>query len=154
MNKPFRFVKDTDGNTIYFENPYENYIYDPQTDEYVYYGNFAYLINKAGEKSMTSEKYDALTLRIVDLDSGYGYAIFDANGNDLSETIDVKNQQTITNFKYDEATGLLTLDYEVIMHEYTRYNTTAHQLTIKGQVEVTVDYDKLINHAPAQENIF
>lgn len=139
------FTVTTFGNTIYFENPYERHDYDNG----YYYGGFVYLINKNGGKTTVSEKYDQLTLR-----HNTGLAIYDGNGTDLSETVTVTDQQSITNFQYDENTGELSFDYEITLHKYAGNSSSANEVTVKGQVEVTVDYEKVINEAPQHDHVF
>lgn len=149
ISQLFYFVKDKEGNVVYFEDYYRHSHYDPQTGQHYYYGNFAYLIDKEGVKSTTSEQYGNLTLRRTN--GNNGLAIFDENGTDLSEAITTVDQQTITNFQYDESTGLLSFEYEITLDKYSAPNSSGNEIKIQGKAEVTITYDKMINRAPAQE---
>ncbi len=82
MQQPLYYVKDGDGNSVYFEDASRNYEYDAEGN-YFRYGNFVYIVDKDGNKTDTSEKYDMLTVR----DMNNGWAIFDETGKDLSETV-------------------------------------------------------------------
>jgi hypothetical protein len=125
----------TNGNKIYFEPQEEN-------DEFY---KFAFTINAAGEKTTHADLYQNLLVKANYLDE---FTFYDNSYQDLSETIVVPaDAQEISNFEYDAATGMVTFDYKVVVHEFRNENTSRHQVEISGSVRANVYNNILMREA-------
>jgi hypothetical protein len=136
----YYMAKDTDGNSIFFENRYN---YDPGLN--MSYFPFSHIITGSGVKSTSSSLWSNIRLY-----RNNGNDIFrTSTGTNLSETIGVPaDTQEITNFAYNAATGLVSFDYKLTINEYRdldkvyeiyqKGNTTMHPLEIKGSFSGTV----------------
>jgi len=120
-----------DGSRIYFSYSFNS--------EY----QFAFLVDKTGARSTTSEVYGNLKLVYKNVDNYGTYAIYNGN-TDISEIILVPaDTQEITNFQYNAATGLVTFDYKMAIQQFRLNNTTRNSLEITGSVSAKV-YDSTV----------
>ncbi len=151
-DKSYYVVKDTDGNSIYFENSYN---YDAVRN--VYFSPFAYVVNNSGVKSTTSTLWG--NVRMIRSENWIKNFATTAGVN-LFETVAVPaDTREITNFAYNPTTGVVTFDYKINISELRAYdrnyynaspaNTTLHPLEIKGSVSATV-YNSTVMRQSAQ----
>ena len=151
-NKSYYVVKDTDGNSIYFEDSHN---YDAVRN--VYFSPFAHVVNSSGEKSTTSTLWG--NVRMIRGENWIKNFATTAGVN-LFEMVAVPaDTREITNFAYNPTTGVVTFDYKMNIHELRGYdtyynntspsNTTMHSLEIKGSVSATV-YNSTVMRKSAQ----
>lgn len=138
----YYFVKDTDGNTIYFNG---SQTYDPVAGDYYY--AFRHIISSTGVKSTTSPVWS--NVRMI-RGEGNNMAFVTKAGADLFEIVEVPaDTQEITNYAYNAATGVVTFNYKLSINALRGYdsyyysnmepaNTTMNALEITGSVSATV----------------
>jgi hypothetical protein len=145
----YYYVKDTDGNTIFFNNMWT---YDATVS--AYYVEFRHIMSNEGVKSTASAKWG--NMRIYDeLGNNANTRIFrTSTGTNLSEKINVPaDTQEITNLSYNSSSGQLTFDFKLVISEYRGFdrsydgfnkkNTTMNPLEIKGSFSGMV-YNSLV----------
>jgi len=117
-----------DGSTVFFLQPY-------------YGGSFYKIVDPAGTASYTSATYGGLTLK----NDTNGNLVFYNGTQNLSVSAQLKaDTYSITNYKYDTSTSLLSFDFNMRMGGYPFPNTTGHPLKITGTFTGKV-YDSVIN---------
>lgn len=140
--KRYYGFKTVGGNLVVFNNP----AYNSSTGQEV--GSFAY-VQKADGTKLTST--DPITLKYNSLKLSFNnnsrFIMLDFQDNSLAESkVIPADTYTITNYKYDSATGALTFDYTLNIAGTARRNTSNHPITITGSVSSTV-YDVIVNKA-------
>jgi hypothetical protein len=109
----------TDGSVVFFNQPYSG-------------GSFYKIVDAAGNASFTSTTYGGLTLR----NNAKGNLVFYSGTQDLSLTVPMKaDTYSITNYKYDTSTAMLSFNFTMRMGGYPFPNTTRHPLTITGTLQ-------------------
>jgi len=118
----------TDGLVVFFSEPY-------------YGGAFYKIVDAAGNASFTSATYGGLTLK----NNANNNLVFYNGTQDLSLTAHMKaDTYSITNYKYDTSTAMLSFNFTMRMGGYPFPNTTRHPLTVTGTFTGKV-YDSITN---------
>lgn len=124
---PYVFTT-SDGKLVYFQGSYENTdLYD---NDYYYYGSLVKVTDLNGN-NIAPAPYDQL--RLCNNNTTGDYYFRNISGLPLSSTVTLPADSfTISNYKREAATGIISFDFSTTIGTVGRPNTTKNPLTISG----------------------